>query len=129
MVNMVCMRVAGAGETISLAVAAGQLDMNVMTPVIADELLEVMGLLTNAIRTFADLCVQGIEADAERCREFAEASLAMATALEPYVGYDKAADLAVEAFRTGRPLRDVAQEANVLPPDQLAEVLDPTKYV
>src|SRR5205085_6818543 len=91
MVNMVCLRVIGAEQTVSLAVAAGQLDMSVMTPVIADELLEVETLLANGLRTLAERCVSGIEADVERDRAYAEASLAMATALRPALGYDRAA--------------------------------------
>jgi aspartate ammonia-lyase len=128
MVNMVCMRVSGAEQTVSLAVQAGQLDMSVMTPVIADELLEVESLLTAAIRTLAERCVAGIEPDLERLRRYAESSLAMATALRPHVGYDRAAELAVEAHRSGKTLREVVEELGVLDRETAAEILDPGRY-
>lgn len=126
-VNMVCMRVCGAEHTVTLAVAAGQLDMSVMTPVIADELLEIEGLLANAISTLAESCVSGIEAHVERCRMYAESSLAMATALRPALGYDRAAELAMQAHRSGRTLREVIEETGALPADRAEELLDPRR--
>jgi fumarate hydratase class II len=128
MVNMVCMRVSGAEHTVALAVAGGQLDMNVMTPVIADELLEAIGLLAAAARTLAEKCVSGIEADEEQCRAYAEASLGLATALRPALGYAGAADVAVEAYRSGRTLKEVVREKGLLPEDQVDEVLEPARY-
>lgn len=128
MVNMVCMRVCGAEHTVSMAVAAGQLDMNVMTPVIADEMLEVESLLAQAASTLAELCVSGIRADVERCGDYATASLAMATALRPAIGYDRAAELAIEAHRSGRTLREVVEESGALRPEEADELLDPRRY-
>jgi aspartate ammonia-lyase len=128
MVNMVCLRVIGAEQTVSLAVAAGQLDMSVMTPVIADELLEVETLLANALRTLAERCVSGIEPDVERERAYAEGSLAMATALRPALGYDRAAELAMEAHRTGKTLREVVESSRVLEANDGEDVLDPGRY-
>src|SRR5439155_3091695 len=128
MLNMVCMRVCGAEHTVGLAVAAGQLDMSVMTPVIADELLEAEQLLTNAVRTLADRCVAGIRADEERCREYAASSLAMATALRPALGYDRAADIAMQAHRSGRTLRGVLEESGDIPADEIDSVLDPRRH-
>jgi aspartate ammonia-lyase len=128
MVNMVCLRVIGAEQTVSLAVAAGQLDMSVMTPVIADELLEVETLLANGLRTLAERCVFGIEADVERERAYAEASLAMATALRPALGYDRAAELAIEAHRTGKTLREVVEASGALQDGDAEEILDPGRY-
>ncbi|MFL5766626.1 MAG: aspartate ammonia-lyase [Actinomycetota bacterium] len=125
MVNMVCLRVIGAEQTVSLAVAAGQLDMSVMTPLIADELLEVETLLANGLRTLAERCVAGIEANVERDRGYAEASLAMATALRPALGYDRAAELAMEAHRTGKTLREVVESSGALEGDDAKEILDP----
>jgi len=129
MVNMVCLRVIGAEQTISLAVAAGQLDMSVMTPVIADELLEVETLLANGLRALAERCVSGIEPDVERDRAYAEASLAMATALRPALGYDRAAELAMEAHRTGKTLREVVEAAGELEGADADEILDPTRSI
>jgi aspartate ammonia-lyase len=128
MANMVCLRIIGAEQTVSLAVAAGQLDMSVMTPVIADELLEVETLLANALRTLAERCVAGIEPDVERDRAYAEASLAMATALRPALGYDRAAELAMEAHRSGKTLREVVESSGTLEPSDADEVLDPGRY-
>ena len=129
MVNMVCLRVIGAEQTVSLAVAAGQLDMSVMTPVIADELLEVETLLANGLRALAERCVSGIEADVERDRAYAEASLAMATALRPALGYDRAAELAMEAHRTGKTLREVVEAAGELEGTDADEILDPGRSI
>ncbi len=129
MVNMVCMRVSGAEHTVSLAVQAGQLDMSVMTPVIADELLEVESLLAAGMRTLAERCVSGIQADVERSRLYAETSLAMATALRPHVGYDRAAELAVEAHRSGKTLREVVEELKILDREDAEDILDPGRYI
>jgi aspartate ammonia-lyase len=129
MVNMVCLRVIGAEQTVCLAVAAGQLDMSVMTPVIADELLEVETLLANGLRALAERCVSGIEADVERDRAYAEASLAMATALRPALGYDRAAELAMEAHRTGKTLREVVEAAGALEGADAEEILDPGRSI
>jgi aspartate ammonia-lyase len=128
MANMVCMRVSGAEHAVALAVSAGQLDMTVMTPLIADELLECEHLLQRAAETLEHRCVRGIEADAERCREFAWASLGLATALRPLVGYERAAEVAVEAFRSGRTVRAVAEAEGIAPAAELDEVLDPARY-
>jgi aspartate ammonia-lyase len=127
MANMVCMRVSGAEHAVAIAVEAGQLDMTVMTPVIADELLEAEQLLQRACATLTDRCVLGITANVDRCREFAWASLGLATALQPLVGYQRAADIAVRALREGRTLRAVAEEEGVATPEELDEVLDPAR--
>ncbi|HXY72300.1 MAG TPA: aspartate ammonia-lyase [Actinomycetota bacterium] len=128
MVNMVCMRVAGAEHTVAAAVEAGQLDMTVMTPVIADELLEVEHLMDRACATLAERCVRGITADEDRCREYAWASLGLATALRPLVGYERAADIATRAFREGRTVRQIAEEEGVASAAELDEALNPARY-
>ena len=128
MVNMVCMRISGAEHTVGLAVEAGQLDMTVMTPVIADELLEAESLMERACATLADRCIRGIEADDERCRTYAWASMGLATALRPLVGYERAADIATAAFREGKSVRDVAREQGVASAQELDAVLDPARY-
>ena len=129
MVNMVCMRVAGAEHTVASAVEAGQLDMTVMTPLIADELLEAEHLLDRACATLAERCVAGITADEERCRDYAWASMGLATALRPLVGYERSADIAMRAFREGRTVRQVAEDEGVASPAELDEALDPARYV
>jgi aspartate ammonia-lyase len=128
MANMVCMRVSGAEHTVALAVEAGQLDMTVMTPVIADELLEAEHLLERACATLTDRCVTGITANVDRCRDYAWASLGLATALRPLVGYERSADIAVRAFREGKTIRVVAGEQGVASPEELDAVLDPARY-
>ena len=128
MVNMVCMRVSGAEHTVASAVEAGQLDMTVMTPVIADELLEAERLLERACATLTERCVSGIEANEERCREYAWASMGLATALRPLAGYAKSADIAIAAFREGKTIRQVAEEMGVGTPEELDAALDPAKY-
>jgi fumarate hydratase class II len=102
--------------------------MSVMTPVIADELLEVETLLAAGMRTLAERCISGIQADVERSRRYAETSLAMATALRPHVGYDRAAELAVEAHRSGKTLREVVEELKILDGDEAEDILDPGRY-
>jgi len=129
MVNMVCMRVSGAEHSVALAAQAGQLDMTVMTPLVADELLEAERLMERAATTLTERCVRDIEADAERCREYAWASLGLATALRELVGYERAAEIAVTAYRTGATVRAVAEREGVASPDELDRVLDPSRYV
>jgi len=104
-------RVLGNDATVAFCGAAGgQFQLNIMMPVMADALLESVRLLANATRTFTDLCVVGMEANVEACRAAVEKSLALATGLTPYLGYERAAALAKEAFRTGRTLRDLCRQ-------------------
>ena len=126
MVNMVCFAVIGNDLTITMAAQAGQLELNVMMPVIAYKLLDSMHILTNAVIVLTTRCVEGIEADAERCRAYAERTMGLATALNPYIGYLAAAEVAKEALRTGRTLRDVVLERGLLSAEQLDQILDPT---
>jgi fumarate hydratase class II len=100
-------------------------ELNVMMPLMAHNLLESIELLSNASVQFAERCVRGIEANEARCRELAEHSLALATTLAPVIGYDQAAEVSKEASRTGRTVREVALELQVLPPEQLDALLDP----
>ena len=125
MLDMVCFHVVGADTAVALAAQAGQLEINVMTPLVAYELLFALELLTNALRVFTDRCVSGIVADEEQCRLWGARSLGLATALNPYIGYEAAAEVAKEAFRTGKAVPDVVLEKGVLTPEELAERLDP----
>ena len=86
-----------------------------------------MVLLSNAARVFTDRCIVGVEAEVERCRETVERNLSLGTALAPVIGYDKASEIAKEAQRTGRTVRDVALAWGVLPEDELATLLDPRR--
>ncbi|MCP9446425.1 MAG: class II fumarate hydratase [Nitrospira sp.] len=124
-VTMVCAQVIGNDVTITVAGQAGNFELIVMLPVMAYNLLQSIELLAAASRNFAAKCIEGIKANEERCRSFIEQSLAMCTALAPAIGYEAAAQLAKEAYRSGRTVRDVAQEQQVLSEARLAELLDP----
>jgi fumarate hydratase class II len=91
----------------------GHFELNVFVPVIARNLLQSIALLSTAARVFADKCIDGIEANREQCERYAELTLSAATALNPYIGYDKATEIVKEAAASGRPLREVAREAGV----------------
>ena len=121
---MVGARVAGNHTTITVGGSRGNFELNVMMPVMAQALLESIGLLANASRAFADRCVRGIEANEERCRELLEKNPSIATALNPYIGYDRAAEVAKEAARERRSVRDVVQARGLIPLEKLDEALD-----
>ncbi len=125
--NMVCFQVIGHDLTIAMAAQAGQLELNVMMPVIAHTLFQSLTILARGIAAFTARCVTGIRVDTERCRRYAEETLALATALTPRIGYDRAAALAKEAWATGRPVREVAAAQGMLTPAELAEILDPQR--
>ncbi|HVG38522.1 MAG TPA: aspartate ammonia-lyase [Pyrinomonadaceae bacterium] len=124
MLNMVCYHVIGNDTTVAMASQAGQLELNVMMPIIAHDLLEALTVLRNALDAFAVKCVRGITADAERCREYAEKSLSLITALNPHVGYLRAAEIAKEMLKTKRGAREVTRELGLMDDTQLDEVLD-----
>jgi aspartate ammonia-lyase len=125
MVNMVCFQVVGNDATIALAVQAGQLELNVMMPVIAHNLLQSMEILTNAIRALDEKCVRGITADEARNRHYFESSVGMATVLNPLIGYEAAAKVAQEAARTGETIIDVVRRQQLLTEEQLTRLFDP----
>ena len=125
MVNQVCQQVFGCDAAILASSAAGQLDLNVMMPVMAWNALHATTILGNAMRVLADRCVAGIEADEARCRELLDRSTAVATALSPYIGYAQTADIAKTAVKTGRSIADIVRERKLLPEEQLAKILSP----
>ncbi|MCL2710141.1 MAG: class II fumarate hydratase [Planctomycetaceae bacterium] len=125
-----CARVIGNDQTMTFCGAAGgQFQLNIMMPVMADTAIESVKILSGALEVFTEKCLAGLEANEEKCREGVEKSLSMATALNPYIGYERAAEVAKEAFKTGKTVREVCLEWNVLPAEQLAEVLDPWKMI
>src|SRR5213594_2193218 len=124
MVNMVCYQALGNDVTIAAAAEAGQLELNVMMPVIAHNLLFTMQLLTNASRVFAERCVEGIEADRAQCEYWLERSPALVTALAPRIGYAEAAKLAKEAVAKNVTVRQLVMEKGVLKGKGLEAVLD-----
>ncbi|HKH47767.1 MAG TPA: class II fumarate hydratase [Thermoanaerobaculia bacterium] len=124
-VLMVCAQVVGNDTTITLAGMSGVFELNVMMPLIAYNLLQSIEILANASRLLAETCVEGIEANRERCAELVERSLAMVTSLVPKIGYDAAAEIAKESVKTGKTVRELCREKKVLPEDELREALDP----
>src|SRR6266699_2170313 len=124
MVNMVCYQALGNDVTIAAAAEAGQLELNVMMPVIAHNLLFTMAILTHATRTFAERCVEGIEADPAQCEHWLERSPALVTALAPRIGYAEAAKLAKEAVAKNVTVRQLVIDKGILKGKDLEEVLD-----
>lgn len=124
-VTMVCAQVIGNDVTVTLGGQAGNFELIVMLPVMAYNLLQSIELLATATNNFAAKCIEGIHANKERCQSFIEDSLAMCTALAPEIGYEAAAGLAKEAYRSGKTVRQVAKEQNVLAEGRLDELLDP----
>ncbi|ORJ57472.1 class II fumarate hydratase [Geothermobacter hydrogeniphilus] len=121
----VCAQVIGNDAAITLGGLAGNFELNVMLPLLARNLLESIELTANAARLFAEKCVTGLQANAERCAELVEQSLAMVTALAPRIGYDRASELAKQAFREGTTIRALCLREKVLPEKELNALLDP----
>jgi aspartate ammonia-lyase len=124
MISMVCFQVMGFDRSIEMAAQAGQLELNVMMPLIAYNLIQSIEILGNAIQALTDQCIVGITANPERCRDYAEGSLALVTALNTHIGYLNAANVAKESLATGKSLRQIVLEQGLMAPDVLAQVLD-----
>ncbi len=122
---MAAAQVIGCDAAIVQCGLGGNFELNTMMPLMAHDLLQSIDLLAKATRAFTERCVTGLEANAERCRDAVERSLALATALVPVIGYDAATKIAQEAHRTGRTVREVARDRNVLPEERLDALLDP----
>jgi aspartate ammonia-lyase len=123
MVNQVCFQVIGCDTTVCVAAEAGQLELNVMMPVIAWNALHASTILRQSMLSLCTRCVEGITADEARCRELMDRSTAVATALNPYIGYAKTAEIAKESVRTGRPIRELVLERGLMDGAQLDRVL------
>jgi fumarate hydratase, class II len=123
-VTMVAAQVMGNHTTITVGGQGSYFELNVMMPIMAHAMLQSITLLSTASRALAEKCVDGITANEERCRELLEGNLSLATALAPKIGYDEAAAIAKQAFKEGRTAREVARERQVLPEDELEDVLD-----
>jgi fumarate hydratase class II len=124
MVNQVCFQVVGNDTCVSVAAEHGQLELNVMMPVIAYNVLLSMMILTNAARAFETKCVRGIEANREQAAYWVERSAALATALAPQIGYARAAELSKQSVKENVLIRDLVKREKVLPEDQIDDVLD-----
>lgn len=124
-VTMVCAQVIGNDVTVTVGGQAANFELIVMLPVMAYNLLQSIELLASASDNFAVKCIEGIKANEERCKGLIEESLAMCTALAPEIGYEAAAKLAKDAYKSGKTVREVAREQQVLPEKRLTELLDP----
>ena len=122
---MVGFQAVGADVATALAVQAGQLELNVMMPTMAWNVLHSAGILKNTMRVLAEKCVDGIKANEERCRYYANATISVAAALNPYIGYAAAAEIAKESVKTGRTVTEIALERKLLDPKLMKEILDP----
>nr|WP_321514675.1 aspartate ammonia-lyase [uncultured Pseudodesulfovibrio sp.] len=128
-VNQVAFAVVGNDVTISMASEAGQLELNVMEPVIGYSLFQSMNMLQRASRTLADKCVSGITANRERCRELVENSIGLVTALNPFIGYEKSAEIAKEAMKSGRSVYEIVLEKGYLSQEEIDDILKPENMV
>ena len=124
MVNQVCYQVMGLDTTVAIAAEHGQLELNVMMPVIAFNVLLAMRILTNTAAVFAAKCVEGIEANEPMLAYWVERSAALATALMPHIGYARAAELSKQSVKEGVLIREMVKRDHLLPPDQIDDVLD-----
>ena len=127
MLMMVCCQAIGNDAAVALGGLSGNFELNTFLPLIARNLLESVELLAAAARTFERRCVRGLEADVARCRQSVERNTMLVTALAPRIGHEKAAEIALEAVRTGRTVREVAREKRVLADDELDALLDARK--
>jgi len=117
-------QVIGNDAAVAFGGSQGNLELNVFMPMMAENVLSSVELLTNVIRLFADRCVAGIVANEERCRYYAESSPSVATSLNPYLGYEQTAALIKESIATGEPIRDLVKREGLLTDDELDRALD-----
>jgi aspartate ammonia-lyase len=129
MMYMICSQVIGNAETITVAGLGSQLEINVMMPIVAHNLLQSITILANGMKVLDERCIRGITADKERCRELMERSLALATSLNPLIGYEKAAAIAKEAFKTNESIAEVARRNSGISEEDLRNALNPERLV
>ena len=122
---MVSFQVIGNDTAVAYAVQAGQLELNVMMPTMAYNVMQSITILANMLRQFDVHCVAGITANRARCQFYAESTVSLATALNPYIGYAKAAEIVKESVATGAPSRS-AREKKLLSEKEITEILDPS---
>lgn len=123
--NQACFYVMGCDLTVMMAAEAGQLELNVMEPVLVHSLLGAIDVLTNAVGLFTERLVRGLVANQERCTELVEQSVGLVTALNPVIGYKNASAVAREAYQTGRPVREIVLERGLLTAAELDAILSP----
>ena len=124
-VSQVAFNIIGNDFTITMAAESGQLELNAFEPVLFYNLFESIETLTNAVMTFVDNCVSGITANEDRCKELLESSVGITTALCPYIGYKESSHIAKTALKTGKTVKEIVLEEELLTKDQIEEILDP----
>ncbi len=125
MTNMVCFQVMGCDQAVLLAAQAGQLELNVMMPLIAWNLTFSMELLKNCVQKFTESCISGICANEARCRRYLEDSLGLVTVLAPYIGYNASAAIAKESLAGGRSIREIVLEQKLMDVEELDRIMQP----
>lgn len=123
--NQVVFQVMGNDLTINLATEAGQLELNVMEPVLAFNLMQSFDIMTNAQNMLREKCISGIIANEERCKEYAERSIGIITALNPHIGYEKSCAIAREALLENKSVRELILKYKIMDEDKLNKILDP----
>ena len=125
MTNMVCFQVIGCDQAVMLAAQAGQLELNVMMPLISWNLTFSMELLRNCVQKFTDSCIDGITVNEARCRAYLDQSLGLVTVLAPYIGYNASAAIAKESVASGKSIREIVLEQKLMPEAELDKVMQP----
>jgi aspartate ammonia-lyase len=124
---MVSFQVIGNDTAVACAVQAGQLELNVMMPTMALNVLQSVTILANMLRQFNRYCIAGITANQARCEVYAQSTVSLATALNPYIGYAKAAEIVKESAATGKSIIAIARAKKMLTEEEIAEILDPVR--
>ena len=124
-VNQVCFEIIGNDITITMAAEAGQLELNVMEPIIALNLFQSFMMLRNACVVLTSRCIRGIQADRERCRGYVDNSIGLVTALNPVIGYERSVAIAKEALDSGKSVRDLVMEKGCITQEALDDLLRP----
>ena len=124
---MVSFHVVGYDTAVALAVQAGQLELNVMMPTMTHSVLTSITIMTNMLRQLTEFCIKGITANEKRCEFYAHSTVSLATALNPYIGYAKAAEIAKESVATGKTIIEIARSKGYLSEEQIKEILDPAR--
>lgn len=126
---MICAQVIGNDTAVTVAACESQLEINVMMPVIARNVLHSIHILTNGITAFTERCLRGMDVNRKQCAYWLERSTALATALNPYIGYERAAKIAQRAYLEGKTVREVVEEEQILSPEEIERILDPQNLV
>ena len=128
-VNQIAFKVIGNDITVTMAAEAGQLELNVMEPIIAYSLFQSINIISNGCYTLADKCFNGIIANIEKCREFVDNSIGIITVLVPFLGYEVCSTIAKQAFETGKSVRTILLEQGHITQNELDEMLKPENMI